>query len=160
MTSENQSLPASVQSLLAASGLRRTLLTRAVVGYFLAHPSDELSHSQTMAAMTKRGLKTDRVTLYRLLDRLAAGGVLLRRAHPEERVWRYRWAVTETPKTVLEFECHGCQEHFALDTLVSAGGLALTGLFSELMDKGHRDLSIRGICSKCSNASGAPSNSR
>lgn len=159
MTTESHPLPSSVQALLAASGLRRTLLTRAVVGYFMSHPEDDLSHSQTMSAMSKRGLKTDRVTLYRMLDRLAAGGVLLRRAHPDDRVWRYRWALTQSPKTVPEFECHACQQHFALDALVSADAQALSGLFRELIDKGLRDLSIRGMCSSCSNTPDASPNS-
>lgn len=157
MTSEICPFPASIQARLAASGMRRTLLTRAVVGYFLAHPSDDLSHSQTMGAMEKRGLKTDRVTLYRLLDRLAACGVLVRHTQAQERVWRYRLALTTAQQAVPEFECHACQQHFALDGLVSAKGLALSDLFSELMHQGLRDLSIRGVCSDCSNASNTPS---
>lgn len=159
MTTETHSLPSSVQALLAASGLRRTLLTRAVVGYFLTHPADDWSHSQVMSAMGKRALTTDRVTLYRLLDRLAACGVLVRHTHPQERVWRYRWALTRTPQTLPEFECHACQQHFALDALVSADGLALQDLFRELIDKGHRDLSIRGLCSNCSDSPGTSPNS-
>lgn len=151
MTTDHQPLPASIQARLAASGLRRTLLTRAVVGYFLAHPHDDLCHSQALAAMDKRGLKTDRVTLYRLLDRLAACGVLVRHTHPQERVWRYRLVLTPAKQAAPAFECRACQQHFALDALVSAKGQALNALFSELMDQGLRDLSIRGVCSGCAN---------
>jgi hypothetical protein len=43
--------------------------------------------------------------------------------------------------------------------LVSADAQALSGLFRELIDKGLRDLSIRGMCSSCSNTPNASTNS-
>jgi Fur family transcriptional regulator, ferric uptake regulator len=69
--------------------LRRTLATRAVLGLFLANPQGTLSHAQALASLQARGLDINRVTLYRLLDRLAACGVLQRHADDGARTWRY-----------------------------------------------------------------------
>ena len=91
-TKEPVAVPPHIQTRLEAAGLRRTLATRAVLGLFLAQPQGGLSHAQVQNALTARGLDVNRVTLYRLLDRLAACGLLTRQSDDVARTWRYRLA--------------------------------------------------------------------
>ena len=86
---ETAAVPPEIQTRLEAAGLRRTLATRAVLGLFLANPQGTLSHAQALASLQTRGLEINRVTLYRLLDRLATCGVL---AAPCRR-WRPHLAI-------------------------------------------------------------------
>jgi Fur family ferric uptake transcriptional regulator len=146
---EPVSLPQEVQARLEAAGMRRTLLTRAVLGIFVSQSKGDLSHSQAMSLLQARGLNTDRVTLYRLLDRLAACGVLLRRSDPDARVWRYRLAPLEGEDVGPLFECDGCQRRFPLPGSQLSLKSDLSGLFLELTKMGHRDLSIHGTCPTC-----------
>ncbi|RZI99050.1 MAG: hypothetical protein EOP39_25715, partial [Rubrivivax sp.] len=89
---EFNGVPPEVQSRLEGAGLRRTLATRAVLGLFLGRPRSRLTHAQAQGALAARGLDLHRVTLYRLLDRLAACGVLQREAD-EQRNWRFSLAL-------------------------------------------------------------------
>ncbi|MEY3510678.1 MAG: hypothetical protein RI914_1277 [Pseudomonadota bacterium] len=151
-------LPQAIQAQMEAAGMRRTLLTRAVLGIFLTQSEVDLSHSQAMNLLRARGLTTDRVTLYRLLDRLAACGVLTRRSDTDARVWRYRLApLSDVPQGPL-FECDGCQRRYPLVGPESTLASNLGGLFSELTKMGHRDLSIHGTCPICADPQRAPLN--
>jgi Fur family transcriptional regulator, ferric uptake regulator len=154
----SNALPQVIQARLEAAGMRRTLLTRAVLGIFLTQSEVDLSHSQAMSLLQARGLTTDRVTLYRLLDRLAACGVLTRRSNADARVWRYRLApLSDVPQGPL-FECHGCQRRYPLVGPEPTLAANLGGLFSELTKMGHRDLSIHGTCPSCADHQRAPLN--
>ncbi|MBW8316141.1 MAG: Fur family transcriptional regulator, partial [Hydrogenophaga sp.] len=106
-------VPAEIQARLERAGLRRTLATRAVLGLFLANPQGTLSHAQALASLTARGLDINRVTLYRLLDRLAACGVLQRHANDDARTWRYGLADTDEG-LAPRFECDACHRQFRL----------------------------------------------
>lgn len=150
-------VPPEVQSRLEAAGLRRTLATRAVLGLFLARPGSRLTHAQAQAALTARGLDLNRVTLYRLLDRLAACGVLRREAD-EQRIWRFGLAPSrEVPAgedgTAPRFECDACHQRFELLGMGEATRTAAHELFQSLAGLGHRgmslDLSIHGTCAEC-----------
>ncbi len=156
-TKDTAVFPPEIQSRLEAGGLRRTLLTRAVVGVFLDPARVDLSHPQVLAMLTTRGLVVDRVTLYRLLDRLAACGVLQRRSDLQTRIWRYRLAPLEVEATEPLFECEGCHRQYPLVDQVGGGGDAWAGLFSELTRTGHRHLSIHGTCPSCADGSAPPS---
>ncbi len=146
-TKDSTALPPEIQRRLEAGGLRRTLLTRVVVGVFLDPSRVDLSHPQVLSLLEARGLSVDRVTLYRLLDRLAACGVLQRRSDTQTRIWRYRLASTVTGGDPL-FECDGCHRQYPLADTVG-GAEAWAGLFSELARTGHRQLSIHGTCPSC-----------
>jgi Fur family ferric uptake transcriptional regulator len=146
-TKDVTALPPDIQSRLEAAGLRRTLLTRAVLGIFLDPARVDLSHPQVLSLLVVRGMSVDRVTLYRLLDRLAACGVLQRRSDAHTRIWRYRLASTEAVVDPI-FECDGCHRQYSLaDTI--GGTEAWSCLFSELARTGHRRLSLHGTCPSC-----------
>jgi Fur family ferric uptake transcriptional regulator len=157
-------VPPEIQTRLEAGGLRRTLATRAVLGLFLARPFNALTHAQAMTALTARGLVLNRVTLYRLLDRLAACGVLRREAD-EQRNWRFSLAptgdaATETEGGVPRFECDACHRHFALPDADAPTRAVAHDLFQALSRLGHQgtrlDLSIHGMCARCVSAASRP----
>ena len=68
-----------IDALLSAHSLRRTAAARRVLGWLLAHPDTSYTHSQLQTALQSSdrlgtdGEALDRVTLYRLIDRLTQG---------------------------------------------------------------------------------------
>jgi Fur family transcriptional regulator, ferric uptake regulator len=151
-TQEAVSVPTELQARLERAGLRRTLATRAVLGLFLANPQGTLSHAQALASLQARGLDLNRVTLYRLLDRLAACGVLQRHADDGARTWRYGLADTEEG-LAPRFECDACHRQFRLTEASAPTRAVATDLLRTLASLGHHgqrvDLSIHGTCASC-----------
>ena len=154
---EPLAVPAEIQSRLERAGLRRTLATRAVLGLFLAQPLTQWSHSQALAALVVRGLDVNRVTLYRLLDRLAACGVLRRHADDGARTWRYGLANTGDG-LAPRFECDACHRQFRLTEASAPTRAVASDLFRTLAGLGHQglrvDVSIHGTCASCRPAAG------
>lgn len=153
---ESLGVPPEIQSRLEKAGLRRTLATRAVLGLFLAGPPGGLTHAQALAVLTARGLEVNRVTLYRLLDRLAACGVLLRRAD-NARTWRFSLALpdpgADREGALPRFECDACHREFRLTEASEPTRTVTFDLFAALARLGHHgervDLSIHGTCAGC-----------
>ena len=108
---EATTVPPEIQARLAQAGLRRTLATRAVIGLFLARPAQGLTHAQVLAALAIRGAAVNRVTLYRLLDRLAAIGVLERHTD-DDRTWRFNAAGHAHDGDHAHFQCRGLTRQF------------------------------------------------
>ena len=150
---EPAAVPPEIQTRLEAAGLRRTLGTRAVLGLFLANPQGTLSHAQALASLTARGLDINRVTLYRLLDRLAACGVLQRHADDGARTWRFCLAAAPQDGLVPRFECDACHRQFRLTEASEPTRAVANDLFRTLASLGHQgqrvDLSIHGTCAGC-----------
>lgn len=149
---ESAAVPPEIQTRLEAAGLRRTLATRAVLGLFLANPQGTLSHAQALASLTARGLEINRVTLYRLLDRLAACGVLQRHADDGARTWRFGLADTGEGRAP-RFECDACHRRFRLTEASAPAEAATSDLLRALAGLGHHgvrvELAIRGTCALC-----------
>ncbi len=150
---DSPGVPPEIQTRLEAAGLRRTLATRAVLGLFLAHPQGSLSHAQALASLQARGLDINRVTLYRLLDRLAACGVLQRHADDDARTWRYGLAASGDEALAPRFECDACHRQFRLTEASEPTQAVARDLFRTLASLGHQgqrvDLSIHGTCAGC-----------
>lgn len=150
---DSPGVPPEIQTRLEAAGLRRTLATRAVLGLFLASPQGTLSHAQALASLQARGLDINRVTLYRLLDRLAACGVLQRHADDDARTWRYGLAAPEADAQAPRFECDACHRQFRLTEASEPTRAVARDLFRTLARLGHQgqrvDLSIHGTCAGC-----------
>lgn len=150
---DSAGVPPEIQTRLEAAGLRRTLATRAVLGLFLAGPQGTLSHAQALASLQARGLDINRVTLYRLLDRLAACGVLQRHADDDARTWRYGLAAPEAEAQAPRFECDACHRQFRLTEASEPTRAVARDLFRTLARLGHQgqrvDLSIHGTCAGC-----------
>lgn len=151
-------VPPEIQTRLEAAGLRRTLATRAVLGLFLAHPQGTLSHAQALSSLQARGLDINRVTLYRLLDRLAACGVLQRQTDDDARTWRFRLADLSEDGTAPRFECDACHRQFRLTQASEPTRAVADELIRTLAGMGHRglrlDMAVHGTCADCAGPAG------
>ena len=126
--SANKQLVDPIDELLTAHGLRRTNASRLVLGWLLAHPDTSYTHAQLQAALAGDGKEDadelDRVTLYRLIDRLTQVGLLLCRVDAS-RTRRYANDLERAAQTALE----------ALKALGYQGV--------------SMDFAVRGVCADC-----------
>lgn len=150
---EAPALPPGLQARLQQAGIRRTLATRALLGLFLARPQALLGHAQAMNGLLARGVAADRVTVYRLLDRLAACGVLRRQGDAQARSWRYRLAPPDTEVAVACFECSDCSQQIAMPQAVLDAMPWADAVRQGAAAQGHQvagwALCLRGRCAAC-----------
>ncbi len=151
-----EAVPDHLQARLQAAGLRRTLATRAVLGVFLARTGQGLTHAQVLQALRQRGHSPDRVTLYRLLERLAACDVLDRHSD-ERRTWRFTLqesgARAPVQGPVPRFECRSCGQERALSDVPLAGQRGWRDFLRALQAQGEQveriDVAVHGVCARC-----------
>ena len=166
-SSESAAVP--INALLTAHGLRRTNAARLVLGWLLAHPDTSYTHAQLQAALAGisgdgtsggEGEVLDRVTLYRLIDRLTQVGLLLCRVDAS-RVRRYQ-AMPTSVHAIPHFECQSCHRDSPLagalqanaNDLERAAQTALEALKALGYQGMSMDFAVRGVCADC--ATGAP----
>ena len=156
-----------VDALLSAHGLRRTSAARWVLGWLLAHPDTSYTHAQLQAALSSdRTQALDRVTLYRLIDRLTQVGLLLCRVDAK-RVRRYQ-AMPASVHAMPHFECQSCHRDRPLSGALQANALdleraaqtALAALRALGYEDMHLDLAVRGVCADCATGSTPPAGAR
>ena len=171
MNSKSTDKPATepIDQLLTAHGLRRTSAARLVLGWLLAHPDTSYTHAQLQAALADDGtgisVELDRVTLYRLIDRLTQVGLLLCRVDAS-RTRRYQ-AMPAEIHAIPHFECQSCHRDSPLSGALSsalkanandlerAAQTALAAL-KALGYKGmSMDFSVRGVCADCATGAAA-----
>jgi Fur family ferric uptake transcriptional regulator len=157
-----QPLVDPIDALLSAHGLRRTAAARLVLGWLLAHPDTSYTHAQLQAALQSDsalapGVVLDRVTLYRLIDRLTQVGLLLCRVD-SSRVRRYQ-AMPASVHATPHFECQSCHRDSSLagaleghsqDNLERAAETALQALKALGYQGLSIDFAVRGVCADCS----------
>lgn len=156
LTTPTDAVPDHLQARLQAAGLRRTLATRAVLGVFLARVGQGLTHAQVLQALRQRGHAPNRVTLYRLLERLAACEVLARHSD-ERRTWRFTLvqpdARARVPGPVPRFECRRCGQERVLSDVQGAGQRGWRELLRALVARGEQveriDIAVHGVCARC-----------
>ena len=154
-----------IDALLSAHGLRRTSAARRVLGWLLAHPDTSYTHAQLQTALAGEGdaaggAMLDRVTLYRLIDRLTQVGLLLCRVDVQ-RVRRYQ-AMPTSVHAIPHFECQSCHRDSPLsealksnaDDLARAAQTALQALKALGYQGMRMDVAVRGVCADC--ATGSP----
>jgi Fur family ferric uptake transcriptional regulator len=157
-------LPAAdpIDALLAAHGLRRTAAARLVLGWLLAHPDTSYTHAQLQAALTDESAAAlDRVTLYRLIDRLTQVGLLLCRVD-NQRVRRYQ-AMPTSVHAIPHFECQSCHRDSPLSGALKASAADLDRAAQTALEAlaalGYQgmslDFAVRGVCVDCATG-GAP----
>lgn len=134
-------------------GLRSTRATRATLALLTQQPGIALSEAEVEAALMRAGVAVNRVTVYRLLDRLAGAG-LLRRQVDAQRVARYALAHEEVPGDGLpRFECDDCHRQFRLSEGSERLQNATRQMLKALASAGHEDLAVdiavRGRCAGC-----------
>lgn len=144
-------------SVLAAPalppGLRSTRATRAVLQLVAERAGEALSETQVEAALAQAGVPANRVTVYRLLDRLATAGVL-RRQVDAQRVARYALAPpTSAEGPMPRFECGDCHRHFPLSLGAESLQRATRQMLQALASAGHEgmavDIAVHGRCAGC-----------
>ncbi len=139
--------------------MRSTRATRAVLAMWESRADALLSEADVEAALHAQGVQVNRVTVYRLLDRLAAAGVL-RRSVDAARVARYGRSVPGAARqadAAAHFECADCHSAFRLG---GEGGeplqAALLQLRQALAASGLQgraiDVAVTGLCQDCSSA--------
>ena len=151
-----------IDALLTAHGLRRTSAARLVLGWLLAHPDTSYTHAQLQAALVSSvELALDRVTLYRLIDRLTQVGLLLCRVDAS-RVRRYQ-AMPTSVHAIPHFECQSCYRDSPLagalqasaDDLERAAQTALEALKAFGYQDMSIDFAVRGVCVDCATSAAA-----
>ena len=156
-----------IDALLSAHGLRRTSAARLVLGWLLAHPDTSYTHAQLQAALQGDstlvpGVTLDRVTLYRLIDRLTQVGLLLCRVDAK-RVRRYQ-AMPASVHAMPHFECQSCHRDSPLSGALSASALDLERAAQTALEAlkalGYQGLSlnfaVRGVCADCATPARGP----
>ncbi|HEY3046937.1 MAG TPA: Fur family transcriptional regulator [Polaromonas sp.] len=152
-----------IDALLTAHGLRRTAAARLVLGWLLAHADTSYTHAQLQMALAGdrvQGVALDRVTLYRLIDRLTQAGLLLCRVDVN-RVRRYQ-AMPSSVHAIPHFECQTCHRDSPLlgalqasaHDIERAAQTALEALKALGYQGMSMDFAVRGVCADC--ATGAP----
>ena len=154
-----------INELLTAHGLRRTTAARQVLGWLLAHPDTSYTHAQLHAALASDvgaglgagagAVELDRVTLYRLIDRLTQVGLLLCRVDAS-RTRRYQ-AMPAEIHAIPHFECQSCHRDSPLsgalqanaNDLERAAQTALEALKALGYQGMSMDFAVRGVCADC-----------
>ena len=154
-----------INELLMAHGLRRTNAARQVLGWLLAHPDTSYTHAQLLVALASdsesESGELDRVTLYRLIDRLTQVGLLLCRVDAS-RTRRYQ-AMPAGVHAIPHFECQSCHRDSPLagalqasaNDLERAAQTALAALKVLGYQGMSMDFAVRGVCADCATGAAA-----
>jgi Fur family transcriptional regulator, ferric uptake regulator len=143
-----------------AHGLRRTAIARTVLGWLLAHADTTYNHAQLLEALqVDTAQPLDRVTLYRLIDKLTLAGLLLCRVDAA-RVRRYQ-AMPASVKALPHFECQSCHQDRPLAGALKANAVdlekAAQAALQALKALGYQgmsmDFAVRGVCASCATPS-------
>lgn len=145
-------MPLANASMTLPAGMRSTRASQAVLALFAAHPDAVFSEADVERKLRAQGIAVNRVTVYRLLNKLHAAGVL-QRSVDAERIARYMPSSAEAGAQVPRFECDGCHQQFRLTGHQARLQTALRALRQELQAAGHAelrlDLAVRGRCAGC-----------
>jgi Fur family ferric uptake transcriptional regulator len=145
-----------IDALLSAHGLRKTAAGRLVLGWFLAHPDTSYTHAQLLSALSHdSALALDRVTLYRLIDRLTQVGLVLCRVDVH-RVRRFQ-AMPASVHAIPHFECQSCHQDKPLAGALQGRTMDLERAAQTALDAlkalGYQgfsmDFAVRGVCADC-----------
>lgn len=137
--------------------MRATRATRALAALYEARPDAALSESEVEVALTTAGAPVNKVTVYRMLDRFAAAG-LLHKQVDAARVTRYARAPQGGEGAAPRFECDDCHRQFRLSEGSAKVQTALKQVLQALATAGHEslavDIAVRGRCAGCAHPSG------
>ncbi len=127
---------------LRAAGERLTAPRAAVLAVLLG-AREALTHHEIESALAGR-LAVDRVTVYRVLDRLVALG-LAHRVAGEDRTWRFLAGGPGGHGAHAHFACSRCGRTVCLDEVPVPASLKLP--------KGFRpsavEVNVKGLCAAC-----------
>lgn len=140
--------------------MRATRATRALAALYEAQPDAALSPPEVEVGLAEAGAPVNKVTVYRMLDRFAAAGVLHKQVDAA-RVARYRLAPQDKERVAPRFECDDCHRQFRLEQGSGKVQSALRQVLQALATAGHEslavDIAVRGRCAGCAHpGNGAP----
>ncbi|MDM7457238.1 MAG: hypothetical protein P3W97_008335 [Tepidimonas sp.] len=158
------SLPAPLMERLRAHGLRLSRATQTVVALLAQPPRRVWRHATLQQALQAQGVVVDRVTLYRLLERLHAAGLVrcLAGDAPQERARAWVWCDGDAhPALHAVWACDTCHRQLDLEELPEALRQAAHLWQAQLEALGHQgarlDLAWHGTCQDCASSDSAPS---
>lgn len=132
--------------------MRATRATRALAELYRTRPDAALSEPEVEAALASAGAPVNKVTVYRMLDRFAAAG-LLHKQIDAARVTRYALAPQGEEGATPRFECDDCHRQFRLSQGSAKVQTALRQVLQALATAGHEslavDIAVRGRCAGC-----------
>ena len=132
--------------------MRATRATRALAALYEARPDAALSEAEVETALAAAGAPVNKVTVYRMLDRFAAAG-MLRRQVDAARVTRFALAPQGGEGAAPRFECGDCHRQFRLAQGSARVQSALKQVLQALATAGHEslavDIAVRGRCAGC-----------
>lgn len=142
--------------------MRATRATLAVLALWDQRSDRLWSEADVEAALHAQGIQVNRVTVYRLLDRLAHAGVL-RRSVDAARVARYARPASDAAQaagTAAHFECADCHSAFRLGGQGQAASEPLQAALAQLRQalaasglQGQAiDVAVTGLCQDCGGA--------
>jgi Fur family transcriptional regulator, ferric uptake regulator len=149
--------PISWEAILRAQGLRVTRSTRELITVLRAQPDLALSHAELHAHA--RLADVDRVTLYRMLDRLHSAG-LAERHVSDDGLARFRWksqaAPSKSPQTSADTsawfdctQCHSSQRIEEDERVVEAVKALRKTIKTISASQVAASLRLSGVCKKC-----------
>lgn len=145
-------MPIASTPMTLPAGMRSTRAGQAVLALFAARPDAVVSEADVELSLQAQGIHVNRVTVYRLLNKLHAAG-LLQRSVDAERIARYMRSSAEGGAQLPRFECDGCHQQFRLAGQQTRLQTALRALRQELQAAGHEalrlELAVRGRCAGC-----------
>ena len=138
------------------AGMRATRATKALLALVAAQPDMQWSAADVQARLQKMGVDVNRVTTYRLLDRLAAAGKLVKSVD-SERLTRYS-VPTHAEALHVRYECTDCHQVQALDEsadnapnaqMAQAMAQYLQSLQGQGLAPEETELRLQGLCADC-----------
>lgn len=144
--------PPTAATWTLPAGMRATRATRALAALYAVHPHAALSEAEVEVALARAGAEVNKVTVYRMLDRFAAAG-LLHKQVDAARVTRYALAPQGEEGAAPRFECDDCHRQFRLSQGSAKVQTALKQVLQALATAGHEslavDIAVRGRCAGC-----------
>jgi len=131
---------AAAAEQIRSTGARATPARIRVLHLLRSAPA-ALTHGEIELALG--GVAIDRVTLYRVLDWLAASGLAHKNADAG-RIYRFSSAAAGEHQTHIHFRCEDCGGVFCLDAAPPPAPSLPTGFFLSRMD-----FDLRGRCAGC-----------
>ena len=132
--------------------MRATRATRALALLYADQSHAAWSEAEVEAALAAAGAPVNRVTVYRMLDRFAAAG-LLQKQVDAARVTRYALAPQGEEGAAPRFECDDCHRQFRLSQGAAKVQKALQQMLQALATAGHEslavDVAVHGRCADC-----------
>ena len=139
--------PQRLQSWSLPPGMRATRATRALAAVYQARPDAALSEPEVETALAQAGVAVNKVTVYRMLQRLGSKGII-RRLGLHERSAYFTLLIPGTHKDYLI--CTECNHIEPIQAPCPVHALEREIAEKSGYQKLYHELEFFGICPNCS----------